>query len=160
MSVERESIRVLIKSHKSAVNDEFTRLVVGENAALSAAVNDLIAGQQAESTRANAKIIVGVLTEAKNELGNLVDQIRSLRRQEKIVKEKIEAVERAQAYGLETNNFLPLAVMLSHDSASYFTDEVDNADVLKVPANWVPKAEKPAKKAKGADPVVDTSTAE
>jgi hypothetical protein len=99
------------------------------------ALADLQAQERKESAQAAAKEIVEVLKLANSQIEYQVGFIREARRQEEAAKKKIEAVNRAKAYGLETNNFVPLGVVVG----TVYPHQVHNKDLIEVPKDWAPK---------------------
>lgn len=100
------------------------------------ALADLQAQERKESAQAAAKEIVDVLKLSNIQIEYQVGFIRDARRQEEAAKKKIEAVNRAKAYGLETNNFIPLGILVGE----IYPHHVHNKDLIEVPKDWQPKA--------------------
>lgn len=94
--------------------------------------------EQEKTNRAKeaAGHIHAALRLAKNHDENSVEQIRRARRDEKSAKNAIAVRARAQAYGMETNNFIPLLNVLG----IYLGPNVE-ASLKEVPADWKPAEE-------------------
>ena len=99
------------------------------------ALNELQDAERKESAKQAAQEIVSLLKVASASVEFQVKEIRRARRLEESAKKSIAELARAKAYGLETNNFIPLGVLLGH----VYEHNVENKDLLKVPADWQPK---------------------
>lgn len=99
------------------------------------ALTNLQAEERKQSAQDAAKVVMQYLKDASDRIEDNVDSIRSARRQEEAAKKSIDRINRAKAYGLETNNFVPLGVMLGR----IYEHNVDNKDLLKIPEGWEPK---------------------
>lgn len=95
--------------------------------------------------RKNAAKEVLKLFKAKQEaIQREVRNIRDYRRQEATAKARLEQLNRAEAYGKETSNFLPLALLTGSLGLGLVREVPGN--LLEVPKDWEPKPEasKPA----------------
>lgn len=68
--------------------------------------------QEEKQLEEAADSIVYVLTQAEQAITSRVSQIRQLRREVERVKNEIAQIERSKSFGLETQNFVPLAAGL------------------------------------------------
>lgn len=90
--------------------------------------------------RKNAAKEVLKLFKAKQEtVQREVRNIRDYRRQEAAAKARLEQLNRAEAYGKETNNFLPLALMTGSLGIGWRAGSDVETRLLEVPKDWVPK---------------------
>ena len=99
------------------------------------ALTELQDAERKESAKAAAKEVMAFLQNTNGAIEFQVKEIRRARRLEETAKKSIEQLTRAKAYGLETNNFIPLGILLGQ-IGEY---SVENKDLLKVPADWQPK---------------------
>lgn len=81
-----------------------------------------------------ARHILASIKRADHCINLAVESIRAARKQEKADKDYIEKVKHAKAYGLETNNFIPLLALIEPISVSHVS-----ADLKKIPEGWTPK---------------------
>lgn len=102
------------------------------------ALAEQIAEDQKNRAKAAAREIVELLKlhEASVERG--VRQIRSYRSEIDSQKAHLTRINRAREYGMETSNFLPLAITLNQVRHHDLTG-VDSK-LFEVPSNWEPKA--------------------
>lgn len=96
-----------------------------------------------KEARKEAALKVMDLLRGKNKaIGYFVDELRVLRAKERQLKARIQEVERAEAYAKETNNWLPLALLLPAGqggiSAREISSDVDTK-LLEIPKDWQPK---------------------
>lgn len=103
------------------------------------ALATLRAEERAESAKKAARLIVEVYKGCDEQIKINVDMIRRARRAEAAAKAKIEKLNRAKAYGEETNNYLPLATETGNLSVGTVRD-ID-IDIFNVPVGWVSKKE-------------------
>ena len=75
--------------------------------------------------------IIALLTRHENAIQDNVNTLRDIRRKEKLIKDSLAKAERAKAYGMATNNWVPLYVAV--------TGLPTNADkaLIEVPSDWV-----------------------
>ena len=62
-----------------------------------------------------------------------VDEVRALRSQVSTKISMLEAIQMAEEYGLETMNFIPLAILIGK---AKYSDVMDNGGLTTVPAEW------------------------
>jgi hypothetical protein len=120
-------------------DSQFTKEVAdfgGLNVDLREALQDMQAAQKKEAAIAAAKEVMGVLNAAEIVIEENVSEIRSARNTVEAAKTRIADINRAKAYGLETNNFVPLGILVGHVGSH----RVENKELLKVPTDWTPKA--------------------
>ncbi len=90
--------------------------------------------------RKNAAKEVLKLFKAKQEsIQREVRSIREYRRQEATAKARLEQLNRAEAYGKETSNFLPLAYLTGSLGIGWRAGFDVDTSLLEVPKDWVPK---------------------
>ena len=88
-----------------------------------------------------AEEVLKLLKKSQTDIDDSVTIIRRLRAEESARLAHIKGIERAKAYAVETNNFLPLANILGLLSLKSVTT-LSNKEILKVPDSWQPnKAE-------------------
>ena len=85
---------------------------------------------------AAADHVLKVFKQSKHDKDHLIDELRQLRRREKAIKTQLENLNRAEKYGAETGNYLPLGeltrVVDTWDVPS------ENRDKFKIPDDWKP----------------------
>jgi len=62
-----------------------------------------------------------------------VNEVRALRSQVSARISSLEAIQMAEEYGLETMNFIPLAILVGQ---AKYSDVMDNSALTSVPAEW------------------------
>lgn len=102
---------------------------------LQAAIKEEQAAARKNAAAAAAKNIMALVGRANGVIQENVLEIRSLRKREVTYKEHIKKVERAIAYGSETENFVPLANLLGICGSS---------DLSVIPSDWTPKQQEEA----------------
>ena len=85
-----------------------------------------------------ADSIVLILNQTDEAIAQRVARIRELRRNVEHTKAEIGRIDRAKAFGMETQNFVPLAAMLGMVSSA--------ATGARIPDEWESKTAKKAKK--------------
>jgi hypothetical protein len=126
-------------------DSQFTKEVAdfgGLNIDLREALQDMQATQKKEAAIAAAKEVMGVLNAAETVIEDNVGNIRSARSIVENSKARIASINRAKAYGLETNNFVPLGILIG----SIYEHHVENKELTKVPSDWAPKVSAAATK--------------
>ena len=86
-----------------------------------------------------AEHIVSMLDAKTLQVEDLVSQLRIIRNQESKLLGKIRALNLAEDYAIETNNWLPLAVKLDES----LTLGKEHKEKIAVPEGWKPKEDKP-----------------
>ena len=119
------------------------------NTEFGAALKEL----QAEETKAvikeAAKEVLELVKQSNEMTARLVNELREIRRQEKMVLAGIKQIERAKQYAAQTNNYIPLLVAKEIiRPAVHRSLCLQYGDLAVVPADWEPKA-KAAPKAQG-----------
>ena len=88
-----------------------------------------------------AESILNLCDAAQTYVTRSVAEIREARKFISKAKTDIEQVERARAFGLETNNFIPLIRLVAANLAGPSMLNIEGL-VLSVPEDWQPKIEK------------------
>jgi hypothetical protein len=102
---------------------------------LKAAIQEQLQETKAAATKEAAKEILGLLSLSKQSMETRVADIRHVRRQATAIEQSIKNLERAQKFGMETNNWIPLYIAVH---GTY--DVGDIPDKLRVvPDDWEPK---------------------
>lgn len=135
-----------LKKLQDPTKDEYTELVALDKSAggdLARIIAGRLAAEKQQALMEAADDIVKLLRHRKIFTESLVQQIRDARKAIDARKSTLKALERAQAYGVATMNWLPLAKLLAtttivdemkQDSASYSGAEYE------VPEDWQPPA--------------------
>ena len=134
---ETSNMNAIIRLADSQLNKElvqFGALPIDIRTALV----DLQDKAKKEAAQASAQEVMNLLTLASKKVEAKVNDIRCYRKAVETMKDDLAAIGRAKAYGLESSNFVPLAVLLGQLSAS----NVENKDLTKVPEDWAPATAK------------------
>lgn len=123
-------------------DSQFNREVVelgGSNIGLSQdlkeALLELQAKDRKESATAAAAEVMSLLKAAESKIESEVGTIQHARRMEANAKKRIADINRAKAYGLATNNFVPLGVLVG----TIYAHHVSNEDLLKIDESKLPE---------------------
>lgn len=111
-----------------------------KNPDLSASMAELKAKRYKEATDAAASVILDVLGAATNAINVQAQCVAKFESDIKRAHTTMENINRAQSYGMETSNFVPLAAVLGLGLPSTLPDGV----VKSVPRDWVPTPAAPA----------------
>jgi len=109
---------------------------------LKEALKEQIDEERSANVKAAAREIIEIIRKSEEHITAHVLSIRDLNRLIATHKAKIEELNRARAYGSETQNFLPLATLV----VSGFSEQMELASgiedeaQLRVPADFKPKA--------------------
>lgn len=95
---------------------------------ISAHLQKLQQEEKENASREAATEIFKLLRATKNTQMMAVLELRELRKKEAQIKHRLRNIELARAYGLETNNYMPLACILGLSQ-----------DNEKVPSDWMPR---------------------
>ena len=117
--------------------DEFTALVnagIPDNSEIAAAMAEVMNADRKERVKAAAGEIIKLLRAADEAVNDGVSKIRGARAIERATKAKLDRISLARAYGVETNNMLPLLSALT------------GSEEHVVPASYKAKGKKPAAK--------------
>lgn len=101
---------------------------------VQAALKDEIAAEKAEASKAAAKEIMDLFKSVRTRLEQEALDIQNLRHKIETKKNLMTELNRAKAYGLEANNYLPLAMKLGFQLPVSTKDEL-----TRVPKDFVPK---------------------
>lgn len=150
MSLDNSVFAGVLKLANAGQKDDLSAFDgLGDNSDLAAALAEMAAEEKKEAVKQSAKALLALFKQGQAEIESKVTQIRNLRRTEKDLKQQIDTINRARAYGSETGNYIPLTVLLGGDAARRnFTAACDDFQALSVPDSWQPKVteEKPAAK--------------
>lgn len=131
MNTQKAIINVsLLTALAQTEKDEFTDMLVenfGGNTELASALREIQQQEKAEKTKAAAREIQSLIQHANQEIVFSVNQLRELKAREAQLRAKLVKINRAQDYGYETMNFLPLVALLN------------NSNSHQVPEDWVAK---------------------
>lgn len=136
---KKEETKTMSNAIIKLADSQFTKEIAdfgGLNVDLREALQDMQAQQKKDAAIAAAKEVMGVLNRAEQSIEANVEEIRRARKAEANAKAHIEKINRAKAYGLATNNFVPLAVELGLVNEY----NVENKDLLKIDDSKIPKA--------------------
>lgn len=117
------------------VNDDLTPATVPAN--LRDAFERAATKRREETQERAVQTIMELMDRSETTTNQLVSHLRSLRRQEKLVRQKIEEIETARQYAEVTSNYIPWCSLVGL-SIPYDTD----LKLLKVPEGWTPPATK------------------
>ncbi|BCG50225.1 hypothetical protein [Ralstonia phage RP13] len=95
---------------------------------LQEALKAKIADQQKQAASDAADLVLDLLNRTQALVNTNVENIRNIRKQIDRTKNVLERIERAKQYGLETQNFLPLAYIVGSTREPHL-----------VPEGWVSK---------------------
>lgn len=130
---ENINMNAIIRLADSQLNKDME-----EFGALPIDIREALVGMQEtakkDAAQAAAKEVMALLSNTSKQVEYKVNEIRSYRKSIDGLKDGLEAISRAKAYGLETSNFIPLAILAGQISAS----SIDNKDLTKVPEDWKP----------------------
>jgi hypothetical protein len=131
----------IIRLADSQLNQEIVDFG-GLNVDLANALTEMQAEDRKAAAKDAAKQILDVIKAADQHIEYQVGEIQRHRRQEAAAKKDISEINKAKAYGLATNNFVPLGVL----TGSINAHNVLNKDLLKIdesklPAGWDKKPE-------------------
>lgn len=136
------SLELLVKLAGGSQQDDLSQyLGLGLSEQIKSAIERKRKHEQELAAEEVAEEILKLLKKSQTEINDSVAIVRRLRAEESARLADIKRIERAKAYAVETNNFLPLANvlgLLSVKSVTTFSDK----EILKVPDSWQPnKAE-------------------
>jgi hypothetical protein len=146
-SKETSTMNAIIRLADSQLNKEME-----EFGSLQPDIQEALVEMQEEAKKTAAKSaaaeVMKLLEQSNKSIETFVTGIRTLRKQIDNNKAAIETWARAKGYGLETSNFIPLAILAGQIHVS----AVENQDLTKVPEGWKPaiKAETPTPEDKSA----------
>lgn len=128
------SLIKLADSEFSKELSEYQQLPSG----IKEALQEQLAEDQKNRAKAAAREIVELLKLHETSVERGVRQIRSYRSEIDSQKAHLTRINRAREYGMETSNFLPLAIALNQVRHHELTG-VDSK-LFEVPSSWEPKA--------------------
>ena len=131
-------IQTLINLANAGEKDEFTRYDALPNN-LKDALKRKFEEQEKNRVEAAADTVLELLNRTEININDRVARIRELRREVDRLKGDIGKLETAREYGMETQNFIPLA------SVNGVSIPMEQQELLMVPSTFKPKA-KPVKK--------------
>jgi hypothetical protein len=102
---------------------------------LKDALEELQTKQKKEAAQSAAQEVMKLLNGASTSIENHVHAIQSARRLEASSKVKIHEINKAKAYGLATNNFVPLGIL----TGAIFAHHVENKELLKIDESKLPE---------------------
>ena len=110
--------------------------------ALSGPLAEAMEIHREDQRKAAATELVGMLRSVEVNKNSHRNSLRSYRRTMKTHQKKLEAIDRAMAYGNDTNNFIPLLVEIGEVSAAHQinVDEEEFNRLKMIPNNWSPPA--------------------
>jgi hypothetical protein len=136
-SKETSNMDAIIRLADSQLNkelEEFGALPIDIRTALV----DLQAKAKKEAAEGAAAEVMKLLGVAGKVVESKVASVRAYRKIVEATKEELAVIGRAKAYGLETSNFIPLAILTGQISVS----SVENKDLTAVPEDWAPTGTK------------------
>lgn len=143
---------------KDKTVDEFTTILPGSGVNKSAMAERLTEAlserefnaQQAAEENA-VSVILSVLDQANNLIAKEVAKIREARVIENASKAFLSKMTRANQYGEETGNYLPLMALVTTGGTNAYRAQPKESDInvvdMAVPDNWAPKGTAVKKKA-------------
>lgn len=152
IEVKPEAVQTTTKETSTMTNaiirladSQFNKDVIdfgGLNLDLKEALTELQDQDRKTAARDAAKQILEVIKGADEQIESQVGEIQRARRLEAAAKKRILEIRKAKAYGLATNNFVPLAVK----TGSLWQVNVENKELLeidesKLPEGWDKKPE-------------------
>jgi hypothetical protein len=102
---------------------------------LKDALEELQTKQKKEAAQSAAQEVMKLLNEANCAIEDRVKMIQAARRQEASSKSRISEINKAKAYGLATNNFVPLGILVG----MVYERSVENKDLLKIDESKLPE---------------------
>jgi hypothetical protein len=126
----------IIRLADSNLNKEITDFG-GLSLDLKDALAELQTEERKHASKAAAKEILDTINLADSRIESYVGNIQTLRRNIETSKSNIREVNKAKAYGLATNNFVPLGVLVGTvDQYSVYNKDLLKIDESKLPADW------------------------
>lgn len=108
------------------------------------ALESLQSEERKQAAQTAAKEVLNLLNSANASIEDSVSEINAARRLEKQARNRISEINRARVYGLETNNFVPLGILVGKIQPY----QVDNEVLRKVPGDWVSSKDESSKDGK------------
>lgn len=136
---EIKTMNVLERMADSSLNKELEAAgIAGLPENIQEALKEQLADEAKVAAKSAAKEIMTTFKAHDQSVEYLVKELRNIRKREQGLKDEIEALNRAKAYGIETNNFIPLAIM----TGNLYSHQVDNKDLVSIPKDWKPVEKK------------------
>ena len=124
-----EIFKELGLTQETIVNNEF-----------SSALKELQEEERKAALKGAAKEVIGLMKSVKEQMDDIVKQIRSVRSKEKFLLSAIKNMQRAQEYAYETNNYIPLVVALQYEYPSRQATVIGSFGAkATIPEDWKPK---------------------
>jgi len=122
-----------ILAFANKTNDEFDSLFSSASEA-SEALKMALESEREDNLKELGQQLKTIVQHYKGAVERQVAEIRNYRKAERHSKQTLSDIERAWAYGTETNNFFPLCILLGLTN-KYSADNV----ISQVPSTWQPK---------------------
>lgn len=137
--MKAQQLNALVTLAGGSKSDDLSKHMpmIGSNTRLAEALQRKMDKNAEEAIEEAAESIMEIIATCNNKIAKRVANVRSLRMQEKQEMREIKKLERACAYGNETNNWLPLAI-LSGTIGTYEVKDQTGKKVLQVPDDWKP----------------------
>ena len=134
------TVKSLLDLANVKANDDLTNFGSKLPANIRKALEEELADEADVAARSAAKEIVNLLKASEVIADSEVVNIRSLRRRAKVKKANLVQLERAKQYGLETNNFIPLALLCGAATIFEVTHNMEGKaeQLLNIPKDWEP----------------------
>lgn len=126
------NLEMLLALASKGDDDEFSKFEQLPEA-MQAVLKRKMAERDQKNMEDAADSIVALINAKESEIARCVREIRGIREREKQWKEQIAKLELGLAYGLETQNFLPLAAMTGHANPL--------SPKAIIPVGWEPKSQ-------------------
>lgn len=137
---QRINIEPLVQLADPETKKLYTELgLTMDDSGFAAELKELQDEEDKERRKAAAKEVLKVLANKREVALNKVSRIRDIRKEESRIKAGLKELDRAEAFGKSTGNFLPLVNELG--LASIWQA---NQDIYKVPKDWNQTPETPA----------------
>lgn len=96
---------------------------------------------KAQAADEAADQIIQLLKDSSRIKNSSLSRLREIRADERWLLKRVKEIDRAQEYGKETLNYLPLAKLLNGYVSGQ--DDLEDPSLLEVPKDWAPKTETP-----------------
>lgn len=134
---ERINVEPLVLLADTSARQVYQDLGIAmEGTDFAAELKELQDEDNKERRKNAAKEVLKLFKAKQDSIQREVRNIREYRRQEATAKARLEQLNRAEAYGKETSNFLPLALLTGSLGLGWSGVE---PGLLEVPKDWVPK---------------------
>lgn len=139
--MKTQQLNALVTLAGGSKSDDLSKHMpmIGSNTRLAEALQRKMNKNAEDAIEEAAESIMEIIAASNGRIAKRVANVRSLRMQEKQEMREIKKLERACAYGNETNNWLPLAILSGIVSNFEVKDQVGKK-VLEVPDDWKPVA--------------------